>query len=378
MRLARLIAIPILTACNGSGSVGVDENSSDDGDCLSFLGETCDDPTGGDTDGGTSETVVGENDPGSGPGVGVWRIDAEADGERVDGQYTTQLRVDLEDDQGQAASGRSLVIQTALLGDQALVEDPGNPGRYEAEMTGYARTYTLVVEPDSPVARFETTAVGPGAHDLQVSGTPLDITDDHTVTWAPVGATFARFDSRGGGGQDIPDSGSHLIEAISLEYELGCVGEERIDVRRWEVLDLVNAAPGSTFEVSIKVRANEVDTADSRRSDLDGEVQLDGDYDGTTGDVYVMIWPEKLDWEDEAPWAWTKIEDADFSDQGDYEIRDLAPGDWFGVAYLDADRSDAGQGQPAGPSDDDPFEERDFTIDPGQDRNEDFDLQDQW
>ena len=122
----------------------------------------------------------------------------------------------------------------------------------------------------------------------------------------------------------------------------------------------------------------EVDTTDSRRSDLDGEVQLDGNFQGETGDVYVLIWPEKLDPEVEPPWHWTKIDDADFTDQADYLIADVEPGDWYCVAYLDADGSDVAGGQPTGPTSDDPYEEQDFTVDPGQDQQEDFDMQDRW
>ena len=373
-----LIAIPILSACSGSGSVGVDNNSSAD-DCLQFFGEDCSNTSG--TNGSTG-TVVGTEDPGSGPGVGLWGVDAEASGVRVaDGggalHFETDIRVDLEDESGQPATGRALVIQTALLGDRDLVEDPGNPGRYEADMLGYARTFTLVVEPDSPVERFETTAVGPGIHDLTIPGGPLDITEDHTITWAPSGASFARVDTRGGGNRDVDDTGAFTIEAISMDYELGCAGEERVEVRRWEILDVTNAVSGSSFEVSIEVRDDDVDTSDSRRSDLDGEVVLDNDFDGMTGDVYVMLLPSKLDPEDEPFWHWTKIEDANFVDQGDYGFVDLAPGDWYGIAYLDADGSDA-NGVPSGPTEDDPFDDRDLTIDPGVDSNRDFDLRDRW
>jgi hypothetical protein len=381
MRLA-IVAIPLILACNSSGSVDVDENSDDD--CVNFFGDNCDDTSGpdGGTD-GTDGSVVGEEDPGSGPGVDMWRVEVEAKGKRVaDGggafHFETDLTVDLEDDQGQPATGKSVWIETALLGDRELLEDPGRPGRYESDMLGYARTYTLVVEPESTLERFETTAVGPGTHSISVPGSSLDISDDQTITWAPSGASFARIDSKGGGNQNIDDTGAFTIEAVQLDYELGCVGEEDIEVRRWEVLDVTNAVSVSTFEVSIEVKEEEIDTNDSRTADLEGEVQLDGDFDGMTGDVYVLLWPEKLDPDDVPFWHWTRIDDADFVDRGDYFFADLAPGDWYAIAYLDTDGSDAGLVSPDGPSQDEPFEERDFSIDPGVDETRDFDMQDQW
>jgi hypothetical protein len=381
MRKGLWIVIPIVAACNASGSVEASEEGTTDG-CFEFFGEDCSTTPGGGG-GGTDGSVIGDEDPGSGPGAGLWFVDAEALGERVaDGggafHFETELKVDVEDDQGQPATGLDLVIQTLLLGDHDLVEDPGNPGRYDTDMLGYARTYTLVIQPDSLVERFETTAVGPGAHQITLSGLVLDITEDQTVLWSPSGASHARIDYRGGGNQNIDDTGAYTIEAVSLDYGLGCIGEERIEVRRWDVLDVTNAVAGSTFEVSIKVRNDEVDTTDPRRSDLDGEVQLDRDFDGMTGDVFVLFWPEKLD-PDEVPfWTWTQIDDADFVDQGDYDMADLAPGDWFGLAYLDADGSDVGIGPPMGPTDDDPFDERTFTIDAGVDETRDFDLRDPW
>jgi hypothetical protein len=361
-----MIVCALAFACKGTGNVNTDGTADLD------------------SDHGAGDHV-GEDDPGSGDAVGLYRVVAEAMGNDVmvgtERMFETDFGVEVWDDGGQRIERATVTMETNEFGEVPLIEE--EPGRYRRAGFGYGRTFTLRI--DGPDGVFEATAVGPGIHLLDLGTQPLDVSQAVTVTWDPSGATFAEIDSDGTGRMDIPDTGSYTFGVGELDTEQDEVGEEDIDLRRWEVLNLTNAAPDSTFTVSIETGERDVDTFDSTDGEpgtgmVEGAVDIDGDLDWWTGSgtVYVLAWPDRDDPDTDAYSAWTTLEDMNVDSEADFTLGPLAEGDWFLRAYLDVDGSDDGASTPSGPTSGDFFEERDVTVQANQTVTRDLTLQEIW
>lgn len=388
-RFPALLALA-LAACNATAAkVGDPNDTPGTGPCVEVVGGAdCDTNGTGTGTGGTNgtttglETWIGDENPGSGDGIDLYEVAVDVEAVRVEedgGQYhyETSLEVWIWDAQGNPVSGLDVNLDTLTLGNTALPEHQNDNGRYVADVFGYARTYTLNINPTDPATAFTAEAIGPEAHTFSLPPQPWDVTEDITVSWNPFGAQFANLDTRGGGGQDVPDTGSAVIPGGTLDQEAGEVGEERVRLRRWDVLDL-DALPTSSFTIAVEIEKDNLDTVDPRLGSVGGDVELAGDLTDRTGDVYVLAWPDALEPGNDPPYAWTRIADGDFTDFGSYLLDHLEPGDYYLLAYLDADGSDVGQPAPEGPTDGDPWDDADVQIDPNGTSFQDFFLEQTW
>lgn len=341
-------------------------------------------PGDGKADGvwnGAGDTTGGV-DPGSGEAAGLYWVSAHAEGadEWVADQrfYATEFVVDLGDDAARPLSGATVTMHTRTFGDAALAEDPDRAGRYVGEMFGYDRTYSLIVE--GPDGEFRATAVGPAIHAIELPE-QVDAGAEVDVLWDPAGASRAVLETRDTE-QPIPDTGHHVLAADALDREDLADGDEYVRLWRSEALDLSGAVPSSEFEVSIRVEEPfpaQDGGADPAAGWLDGQVQLDQDFQALDGEAFVIGWPLATSSPADDPHeAWDRIASLDVDSDGDYRLGPLTPGDWYVIAYLDADRSDAANATPAGPTNGDPYQDRTVGVDPDLTTQRDFDLQDRW
>lgn len=389
--LAALALVGTIAGCKATkADVGKNPGTNGTTDCVDVVGGADCSPGGGGGTGtggggtGGIDTWVGNEDPGSGPGGALYRIEADVDAFREDTDtgfwYQTDMRVEIWDDQGQPLSGLDVHLDTLSAGDTVLVEDPGNAGRYEATVDVYARTYTLQIEPGDPTAFFEAQAVGPEPHTfVNWAPEPWDVAGpDISVQWSPFGSDFCEIDTRGDGNQTIDDDGEYQLAAGNLDQEPGATDDERVRLLRRNDLDLTGALTGSWFRVGVEIEKDPVDTTDSRVGALQGQVDLDPAFAGETGTVYVLAWGDALDPPQDAYSLWTSIPDGMFDTVGDYLLSNLEPGDWYVLVYLDADGSDTGLPAPDGPTDGDPWDDGDVAIDPNNTSIRDFTLDRLW
>lgn len=200
------------------------------------------------------------DDPGT--GTGTLRVDADIEAEAVVGnsadasQYTTQFTVRLR--RGDVPVTAGVVSVTSLGGTVPLAFDPGDGGRWRGAQNGYFEVYQLDAESDSDYVRG-VVVDGPDLHVITspTSGASLDATQTVMVRWsADEPADNASIKTKKLEMTTVADTGEYALVAGALKSKDDGVEQERIEVRRSDVVSPAGAMVGSTATVRLR---NQID-----------------------------------------------------------------------------------------------------------------------
>ena len=178
---------------------------------------------------------------------------SERDGRGADGSVPSDLRVegeilahferDNEATESEVRCALRLSRAGAAVSDAVVqLEASGastttlaaRDGQYVASLTGYPRTYTLLVRTGGEERR--ATLVGPIAHRIELPsyGAVIRAGAALTVRWSPSMAAEASIEAAAFAESPVADTGTFVIPAASLAGEAGRLTEERLRVRRGE------------------------------------------------------------------------------------------------------------------------------------------------
>jgi hypothetical protein len=191
----------------------------------------------------------------AGTGSGTLLVDASIDASTTSGALTS-FQVDLQDGLGANVSGATVTIHNAEFGDVPLVEASAGSGKYVNSKAAISNA-DFGLDVSHPTGAVTGVVVGnPGMHVInapQASGTvPAGALQ---VSWTtPTTAYSAAVETRDFGPAAAPDTGTYTIAAASNPPN----STQRLDVDRYNVVNIAGGLVGSQMTVTSKVRVSYV------------------------------------------------------------------------------------------------------------------------
>lgn len=192
--------------------------------------------------------VLERNDGGT--GTTTLRVTADIDADQVAGGMVTVFEVKVRDGMGGAVSGATVTIQNDDFGVLALLEIDAGSGEYVAERNAFSnKDFELSVVRGED--RVDGVVAGsPGLHAILAPAVNDTVTagDALLVTWEmPSTARSAEVSTRDYDSGVLADNGEALIPAAENVARV----EQRIQVVRFNEVDILGGLPGSRLRVKV-------------------------------------------------------------------------------------------------------------------------------
>ncbi len=199
--------------------------------------------------GGGTSPVIERNDPGT--GSSTLKIVADIDANDVEGGFSTDFRVTVEDGAGDPVSGATVTIKNNDLGTITLLESRAGSGDYVATGNSFpSGDFELSVVGGTD--RVEGVVLGgPGVHTITspAANETLAALQDLIVQWTtPLQARSAEVETRSYTSPVLPDTGAFAVPAVDNVARRN----QRIRVFRFNDVDIAGGLPGSRLRVEVR------------------------------------------------------------------------------------------------------------------------------
>jgi hypothetical protein len=188
----------------------------------------------------------------AGTGSGTLHVDATID----QSSGATSFQVNLQDGLGGNVSGATVTVHNAGLGDVPLVESPAGSGNYVNSRAAMSTADFGLDVSHSSGAVTGVVVGNPGMHVVNAPQNGATVPAGALqVSWTtPSTAYSASVETRNFGPAAVPDTGTYTIAAASNPAN----ATQRLDIDRYNVVNIAGGLVGSQLTLTSKVRINYV------------------------------------------------------------------------------------------------------------------------
>lgn len=205
--------------------------------------------------GGSTGPAASRNSGGTGTATLLVRADIDAS--NVTGGFRTDYDVSVRDAIGNPVSGATVTVANSALGTLTLTETaPGSGDYFNTRLNFPAGDFRLTVTRGADNVRGVILG-GPGVHTISApsNGSVATANQPMTVRWSvPSQATAAEVETDDFGPIVLSDVGTYTIAGANNPIN----NNQRVEVRRYNQVDIVGGRPGSRLRVTVENAAEPV------------------------------------------------------------------------------------------------------------------------
>ena len=188
-----------------------------------------------------------------GTGSATLLVNADVDAVDVPGGLITDFFVEVRDALDNPVSLASVTITNSTLGVVTLLEDPGNPGDYQATRNSFpGGDFELSVVAVNGTDRVEGVVLGgPGVHSITapLQNATVSSLEALTISWTvPSQAVSAEVETNDFGPALVPDVGVYVVPIVDNVAN----DSQRIRVYRYNEVNVAGGLFGSRMRVEVR------------------------------------------------------------------------------------------------------------------------------
>lgn len=205
--------------------------------------------------GGSTGPAATRNSPGTGSATLL--VTARIDASNVTGGFSTDYDVSLRDALGNPVSGAVVTISNTSLGTLTLPETVAGSGNYfNIRLSFPAGDFRLDVTRGTDNVKGVILG-GPGVHAISApaNGSVATANQPMAVRWnIPSQAKATEIETRDFGPIAMADAGSYTILGANNPIR----SDQRVQVRRYNEVDIIGGRPGSSLRVTVENTAEPI------------------------------------------------------------------------------------------------------------------------